>query len=180
MDKLPLKKEFVCLNIALMTVSDSRNFGNDKSGDLLSDRILSAGHILIDRTIVKDQESLIKQQLQAWIKSNEVDVIITTGGTGLTGRDVSIEAHKSVYEKEIVAFGTIFSVISMKKIGTSAIQSRACAGVALGKFLFALPGSPSACQDAWDEILIHQLDYRHEPCNFVEIIPRLEEHKKRK
>ncbi len=175
-----IDRKFLPLNIAVLTVSDSRNISEDKSGDLLKEKIKSSGHYLASRSLVKDEETLIKSQLLNWIKSRKVDVIITTGGTGLTGRDVTVEAHKSVYEKEIVAFETMFSIISMKKIGTSAIQSRACAGVASGTFLFALPGSPSACKDAWDEILLFQLDYRHKPCNFVEILPRLEEDNQRK
>ena len=174
------KRDFIPINIALLTVSDSRKIENDRSGQLLYDRVTSAGHSVTASEILPDEKNLIENQLRLWIQDVEVDVIISTGGTGLTGRDVTVEAHHAVYEKEISAFGTIFSVISMKKIGTSAVQSRATAGVAGGTYLFALPGSPSACRDAWDEILIYQLDYRHRPCNFVEILPRLEEHRKRK
>jgi molybdenum cofactor biosynthesis protein B len=130
--------------------------------------------------IVRDERDQIADQLREWVASDEVDVVISTGGTGLTGRDVTVEAHRDVYEKEIDAFGTVFTMVSMQKIGTSAIQSRATGGVAGGTYLFALPGSPGACKDAWDEILKWQLDYRHRPCNFVEIMPRLDEHQRRK
>ena len=168
-------REFVPINIAVLTVSDTRTIDNDKSGDLLEQRIIGSGHFLVSRFILPDEKKQIVQILEKWISDKNIDVIITTGGTGLTGRDVTVEAHKQIYEKEIDAFGTIFSIVSMKKIGTSAIQSRACAGVASGTYLFALPGSPSACRDAWDEILVFQFDYRHLPCNFVELIPRLNE-----
>ena len=163
------------INIALLTVTDTRTLKTDKSGNILVDKISKANHNLVDRKICKDSKKEIKKILKDWTKKKNIDVIITTGGTGLTGRDVTVEAHKQIYEKEIDAFGTIFSIVSMKKIGTSAIQSRACAGVASGTYLFALPGSPSACRDAWDEILVFQFDYRHLPCNFVELIPRLDE-----
>jgi molybdenum cofactor biosynthesis protein B len=143
-------------------------------------RIEAAGHVLADRMIVRDERDQIADQLREWIASDQVDVVISTGGTGLTGRDVTVEAHRDVYEKEIDAFGTVFTMISFQKIGTSAVQSRATGGVANGTYLFALPGSPGACKDAWDEILSLQLDYRHRPCNFVEILPRLDEHKRRK
>jgi len=133
-----------------------------------------------DRKILPDERSEIADQLRAWCADKDIDVIISTGGTGLTGRDVTVEAHRDVYEKEIEAFATVFTIASMKKIGTSAVQSRATGGVAQGTYLFALPGSPGACKDAWDEILVHQLDYRHLPCNFVEIFPRLDEHLRRK
>ena len=173
-------RKFIPMNIAVLTVSDSRSLADDKSGDLLEKRILSGGHNIHQRTIVLDEQAEIVKVLRSWVDNKSIDVILTTGGTGLTGRDVTVEAHKQVYEKEIEAFGTIFSIVSMKTIGTSAIQSRACAGVASGTYLFALPGSPSACKDAWDEILTFQFDYRHLPCNFVELLPRLNEHLRRK
>ena len=135
---------------------------------------------MVSRELIRDDRQEIRSQLENWVKSENVDVIISTGGTGLTGRDVTVEAHRDVYEKEIDAFSVVFSIVSMKKIGTSAIQSRSTAGVAGGTYLFALPGSPAACKDAWDEILVKQLDFRHRPCNFVEIMPRLDEHLKRK
>ena len=168
------------VRIAVLTVSDTRSAADDRSGDTLVDRLTAAGHLLADRAIVTDDRALIAARLRAWIADPGVDVILTTGGTGLTGRDVTVEAHRDVYEKEIEAFGTVFTLISMAKIGTSAVQSRACGGVAGGTYLFALPGSPGACRDAWDEILRWQLDFRHRPCNFVEILPRLDEHKRRK
>lgn len=173
-------REIIPVRIALLTVSDSRTRADDRSGDTLAARIETAGHVLADRQIVTDDRPLISAQLRDWIANKGVDVIISTGGTGLTGRDVTVEAHRDVYEKEIDAFGTVFTIVSMKKIGTSAVQSRATGGVAGGTYLFALPGSPGACKDAWDEILVHQLDYRHKPCNFVEIFPRLDEHQRRK
>jgi molybdenum cofactor biosynthesis protein B len=172
--------EFVPVRIAVLTVSDTRKLADDRSGQVLVDRIAAAGHILADRRIVQDERAQISAQLRAWIADKAVDVVISTGGTGLTGRDVTVEAHRDVYEKEIEAFGTVFTIVSMQKIGTSAVQSRATGGVAGGTYLFALPGSPGACKDAWDEILQLQLDYRHRPCNFVEIMPRLDEHKRRK
>ncbi|HSF96045.1 MAG TPA: molybdenum cofactor synthesis domain-containing protein, partial [Thermohalobaculum sp.] len=152
----------------------------DRSGDTLVKRLEQAGHRLAARAIVQDERDRIAEQLRLWIADTGIDVIISTGGTGLTGRDVTVEAHRDVYEKEIEAFGTVFTHVSLAKIGTSAVQSRACGGVAGGTYLFALPGSPGACKDAWDEILAFQLDYRHMPCNFVEIMPRLDEHKRRK
>jgi molybdenum cofactor biosynthesis protein B len=167
----------VPVRIAVLTVSDSRGLADDRSGAVLVDRLETAGHVLAERAIVRDEQDEIEAQLRAWIADPEVDVVISTGGTGLTGRDVTVEAHQAVYEKEIPAFGTLFTMISFGKIGTSAIQSRACAGVARGTYLFALPGSPGACRDAWDGILEPQLDLRHRPCNFVEIMPRLEEHR---
>ena len=166
--------------IAILTVSDTRTLQDDRSGDTLVARLEDAGHSLAARTIVKDDRAAIADQLRTWCADPEVDVVISTGGTGLTGRDVTVEAHRDVYEKEIDAFGTIFTIISMEKIGTSAVQSRATGGVANGTYLFALPGSTGACKDAWDGILLKQLDYRHMPCNFVEIMPRLDEHLRRK
>jgi molybdopterin adenylyltransferase len=173
-------RDFVPLNIAVLTVSDSRTFADDKSGDVLVERIETAGHKVAARRIVSDDRVHIRGALQAWISDKSIDAVISTGGTGLTGRDVTPEAFKSVYDKEIDGFSALFHRVSYDKIGTSTIQSRATAGVAGGTFLFALPGSPGACKDGWDEILVHQLDYRYRPCNFVEIMPRLEEHKQRK
>ena len=180
MSRINDNREFVPVNIAILTVSDSRTLADDRSGDILVARLTKAGHNLAARAIVTDDREKIAAQLGAWIADPGIDAIISTGGTGLTGRDVTVEAHRDVYEKEIEAFGTVFTHVSMAKIGTSAVQSRACAGVAGGTYLFALPGSPGACKDGWDEILSVQLDYRHMPCNFVEIMPRLEEHKRRK
>ncbi|MDX1781572.1 MAG: molybdenum cofactor biosynthesis protein B [Thalassovita sp.] len=180
MSRIDESKEFIPVRIAVLTVSDSRGLAEDRSGDTLVKRIEGAGHVVADRKIVRDERDQIADQLRAWVADENVDVVISTGGTGLTGRDVTVEAHRDVYEKEIEAFGTVFTIVSMKKIGTSAVQSRATGGVAGGTYLFALPGSTGACKDAWDEILQYQLDYRHLPCNFVEIFPRLEEHKRRK
>ncbi|MDG1769484.1 MAG: molybdenum cofactor biosynthesis protein B [Yoonia sp.] len=174
------ERDFIPVRIAVLTVSDTRGMDDDKSGTVLVDRIATAGHILADRKIIRDERVDIAAQLRDWCADDAVDVVISTGGTGLTGRDVTVEAHRDVYEKEIDAFGTVFTIVSMNKIGTSAVQSRATGGVANGTYLFALPGSPGACKDAWDEILIKQLDYRHKPCNFVEIMPRLDEHQRRK
>jgi len=169
---------FVPVRIAVMTVSDTRSAADDKSGDTLAARIAEAGHILAARTIIKDDQVKIAAQLRAWIDDAAIDVVISTGGTGLTGRDVTVEAFKSVFEKEIDGFSALFHQISYAKIGTSTVQSRACAGVARGTYLFALPGSPGAVKDGWDGILKSQLDIRHQPCNFVEIMPRLEEHRR--
>ncbi|MGV6850191.1 MAG: molybdenum cofactor biosynthesis protein B [Marinibacterium sp.] len=180
MSRIDETLEFVPVRIALLTVSDSRSLTEDRSGQVLEDRLIAAGHRLADRRILPDERAEIAGQLRAWIADPAVDVVITTGGTGLTGRDVTVEAHRDVYEKEIEAFGTVFTLVSMQKIGTSAVQSRATGGVAGGTYLFALPGSPGACKDAWDEILVRQLDFRHRPCNFVEIFPRLDEHLRRK
>tara|TARA_B100001094_G_C18136465_1_gene775368 strand:- start:130 stop:663 length:534 start_codon:yes stop_codon:yes gene_type:complete len=175
-----MNREFIPLGFGVLTVSDTRSLLSDKSGALLKNNILEAGHKLVKRTIVPDEKAEIQRILKGWIDLKTVDVILTTGGTGLTGRDVTVEAHSELYEKKINAFEVLFSFVSMQKIGMSAIQSRACAGVAAGTFLFALPGSPSACNDAWDQILRKQFDYRNMPCNFVEILPRLEENKRRK
>ena len=180
MSRIDETKEFIATRIAVLTVSDTRQLDEDKSGQTLVDRLERAGHTLVDRKIIADERDQIAEQLRTWIANPDVDVVISTGGTGLTGRDVTVEAHRDVYEKEIDAVGTVFTIVSMQKIGTSAIQSRATAGVAGGKYLFALPGSPGACRDAWDEILEKQLDFRHRPCNFVEIMPRLDEHLRRK
>ena len=180
MSRIDETKPFMPVRFAVLTVSDTRDLASDKSGDTLAGRIEAAGHILAARDIVRDERDQIAAKLRDWCADDGIDAILSTGGTGLTGRDVTVEAHRDVYEKEIEAFGTIFTIISMQKIGTSAIQSRACGGVALGTYLFALPGSPGACKDAWDEILAPQFDYRHRPCNFVEIFPRLDEHLRRK
>lgn len=180
MSRIDESREFIPVRIAVLTVSDTRTPDQDKSGDTLVDRLTGAGHFLAARAIVQDERAEIAAQLRAWVADPGVDVILSTGGTGLTGRDVTVEAHRDVYEKEIEAFATVFTMISMQKIGTSAVQSRATGGVAGGTYLFALPGSPGACRDAWDEILRWQLDYRHRPCNFVEIMPRLDEHMRRK
>ena len=175
-----MTKEFIPVRIAVLSVSDTRALAEDRSGQTLVDRLEGAGHILAARLMLKDERAEIADQLRRWCADPEIDVILTTGGTGLTGRDVTVEAHRDVYEKEINAFGTVFTIVSMQKIGTSAVQSRATGGVANGTYLFALPGSTGACKDAWDEILVKQLDYRHLPCNFVEILPRLNEHQRRK
>ena len=166
-------REFRSINIAILTVSDTRTSKTDKSGIFLSNAVVDAGHNVKHKLIVRDEIIDIKNILVSWSMSSDIDVIITTGGTGLTKRDVSVEAHSQVYEKEISAFSSMFAAISMAKIGTSALQSRACAGVRNGTYLFALPGSPSACRDAWENLLKPQFDYRHLPCNFVEIMPRL-------
>ena len=180
MSKLDMDREFIPVNFAILTISDTRSLSEDKSGDFLSERIQSSGHFVKAREITTDDEEKIVAHLNKLVERIDVDVILSTGGTGLTGRDVTVEAHKKIYEKEIEAFGTLFTMISIDKIGTSAIQSRATAGVARGKFLFALPGSPTACKDAWDGIIEKQFDYRHRPCNFIEIMPRLDEHMRRK
>tara|TARA_R110000787_G_scaffold20735_6_gene61655 strand:+ start:534 stop:1076 length:543 start_codon:yes stop_codon:yes gene_type:complete len=173
-------KDFIPVRIAILTVSDTRDASDDRSGDVLAQRIEAAGHVVVARHILRDERALIADQLRSWCSDAAIDVVISTGGTGLTGRDVTVEAHRDVYEKEIEAFATVFTIVSMEKIGTSAVQSRATGGVANGTYLFALPGSPGACKDAWDAILLKQLDYRHRPCNFVEIMPRLDEHRRRK
>ncbi len=180
MSRIDETMEFIPVRIAVLTVSDTRSVDEDRSGQTLVDRIQKAGHLLADRKIIRDERHEISAQLREWVADPSIDVIVSTGGTGLTGRDVTVEAHRDVYEKEIEAFGTVFTMISMEKIGTSAVQSRATGGVAGGTYLFALPGSPGACKDAWDGILEKQLDYRHRPCNFVEIMPRLDEHLRRK
>jgi len=171
------KTEFQPVNIAVLTVSDSRTPEDDRSGDTLAERLQEAGHKLAARQIVKDEVALITSQLNVWIDTPDIDVVIATGGTGVTGRDVTPEAFAEVWEKEIPGFGELFRWVSYQKIKTSTIQSRACAGVANGTYIFALPGSTGACKDAWDEILRDQLDIRHKPCNFVEMMPRLNEHR---
>lgn len=170
--------DFTPVRIAVLTVSDTRDLSQDKSGDTLVARIERDGHIVAARKIMRDERAQISDQLRAWCADPEVQVVISTGGTGLTGRDVSVEAHRDVYEKEIDAFATLFTMVSFQKVGTSAMQSRATGGVAGGTYLFALPGSPGACKDAWDDILRWQLDSRHRPCNLVDMMPRLEEHKR--
>ena len=172
-------RQFIPVRIAILTISDTRTLTDDRSGQTLVDRLLAAGHILADRAIVTDDVEKIRAQVRAWIAAPEIDVVITTGGTGLTGRDVTPDAVKPLFEKEIDGFSTAFHMISFQKIGISTVQSRATAGVANATFIFCLPGSPGACKDGWDGILKDQLDYRHLPCNFVEIMPRLDEHLRR-
>ena len=172
-------KPFVPVRFAVLAVSDSRTLADDRSGATLAERIEGAGHILADRAITTDDESKIRKVVKKWLKDKRVDVVITTGGTGFTGRDVTPEAIEPMFEKRMEGFAAVFHKISYEKIGTSTIQSRATAGLANGKFVFCLPGSPGACKDAWDGILVRQFDYRQEPCNFVEIMPRLDEHLKR-
>ncbi len=168
-------RQFVALNIAVLTLSDTRTAKDDKSGQTLVDRLQSAGHHLADRQMSKDDIASIREVVGAWIEDPAIDVIITTGGTGFTGRDVTVEAIEPLFEKKMDGFSTIFHQISFAKIGTSTIQSRATGGVANATYIFCLPGSPGACKDAWDGIINQQLDYRHMPCNFVEILPRLDE-----
>jgi molybdenum cofactor biosynthesis protein B len=173
-------RNFVPVGIAVVTISDTRSMEDDKSGATLAERIETAGHRLAGRLIVKDKALQIRSAIRKLVKNRDVDAVITTGGTGLTGRDVTIEAVKPLFDKEIEGFGVVFHMVSFQKIGTSTMQSRATAGVVSGKYVFCLPGSPGACRDGWDEILVHQLDYRHHPCNFIEIMPRLDEHLRRK
>jgi len=168
-------RAFLPVRIAILTVSDSRTLADDRSGDTLVERLESAGHILADRAIITDDVAAIAAQLTRWIHDPEVDCVISTGGTGVTGRDVTPEAFDRVCEKKIEGFGELFRWLSFQTIGTSTIQSRATAGVARGTYLFALPGSTGACRDGWDQILVHQLDSRFRPCNFVELMPRLQE-----
>jgi len=169
------RKPFVPINIGVLTITDSRSLETDTSGQLLAERLVTAGHALAERKLVKDEVPDIVAQLNAWIDDPNVDVVITNGGTGLTGRDVTPEAFEQVCQKDIPGFGELFRWVSLKSIGTSTVQSRATAGVARGTYLFALPGSNGAVKDGWDEILRYQLDIRHTPCNFVELIPRLRE-----
>ena len=163
------------VNIALLTVTDTRTFENDKSGGILVNKIEEAKHNLIDRKICKDNKNDVVKILERWINQKEIDVIITTGGTGLTGRDITPEAVNEIADKHIPGFGEVFRTISLKTVGTSAIQSRACAVLAKGKYIFVLPGSSGGVIDAWDGILKHQLDINHKPCNFIELFPRLKE-----
>jgi molybdenum cofactor biosynthesis protein B len=176
----PDERPFIPVRIAVLTVSDTRTLETDKSGQTLVDRIADAGHLLSARAIVKDDIGQIRRTARNWLKRDDVDAIISTGGTGLTGRDVTIEAMRGLFDKEAEGFAVAFHMLSWGKIGTSTVQSRATAGVAKGKYVFCLPGSPGACRDAWDGLLKPQLDYRHLPCNFVEIMPRLDEHLQRR
>ena len=169
------KRPFLSVQIAVLTISDSRTQADDRSGDVLVSRLEAAGHTLAARSIVPDNKGLIGSRLAAWIDDSEIDVVLATGGTGVTGRDVSPEVFEEVFEKHIAGFGELFRMLSFEKIGTSTIQSRATAGVVRGTYLFLMPGSPGACMDAWDGILVHQLDNRYRPCNFVELMPRLTE-----
>jgi molybdenum cofactor biosynthesis protein B len=172
-------RQFLPLKIAVLTVSDTREADDDKSGNTLAERIRSAGHILAERSIVKDEIKVIRRGVKAWISERSIDVIITTGGTGFTRRDVTPGAVEPLFEKCMDGFATLFTMISAPKIGTSAIQTRAIGGVASATYIFCLPGSSGACKDAWDQLLVHQLDYRYRPGNFVEILPRLDEHLRR-
>jgi molybdenum cofactor biosynthesis protein B len=176
MPRLDESRPFLAVNIAVLTVSDTRGPDDDKSGRTLVEMIESAGHKVAARKIVKDEAAAIAAQLREWIADPAIDVVIATGGTGVTGRDVTPEAFESVFEKKIDGFGELFRWLSYQKVGTSTIQSRATGGVAGGTYLFALPGSPGACRDGWEGILVHQLDNRHRPCNLVELMPRLQEH----
>lgn len=169
-------RPFIPVNIAVLTVSDTRTAANDTSGDALAERIQNAGHRLAARAIEKDDPDQIERRLRAWIADKSIDVIITSGGTGVTGRDVTPEVFDRVLEKRIEGFGELFRMLSYQKVGTSTIQSRAVGGVAGGTYLFALPGSTSAVKDGWDDILVHQFDNRNRPCNLVELMPRLQEH----
>lgn len=178
MAKIDESRPFIPVRIAVLTMSDTRSLAEDKSGNTLAAMIAEAGHSLADRALVKDDVAAIRAQVQAWIDDPQVDVVITTGGTGFTGRDVTPEAVMPLFEKHIDGFAAIFHMLSYQKIETSTIQSRACGGVARGTYIFCLPGSPGACKDAWNGILKWQLDNRHRPCNFVEIMPRLEEHRR--
>lgn len=173
------KRPFVPLKIAVLTVSDTRELADDKSGATLADRIEQAGHAVAARAIVTDDVEKIQAQMREWIADAGIDAIISTGGTGFTGRDVTPEAVEPLFQKRMDGFSTVFHMVSHAKIGSSTVQSRATAGVANATFIFCLPGSPGACRDAWDEILVHQLDYRYRPCNFVELMPRLTEDMRR-
>jgi len=172
-------RQFIPLKIAVLTVSDTRSLDDDKSGVTLAERIEKAGHAVAGRAIVQDDVEAIRAQMRTWIADPAIDAIISTGGTGFTGRDVTPEAAEALFEKRMDGFSTVFHMVSHPKIGSSTIQSRATAGLANSTFIFCLPGSPGACRDAWDEILVHQLDYRFRPCNFVELMPRLDEHMRR-
>ena len=179
MPGLDQTKPFVPLKFAVLTVSDTRELADDKSGATLVDRIQSAGHAIAERGIVRDDTQAIRERVSRWIADPAIDVVINTGGTGFTGRDVTPEAVEPLFEKRMDGFATVFHMVSFPKIGTSTVQTRATAGVANATYIFCLPGSPGACRDAWDEILKYQLDYRYRPCNFVEIMPRLDEHLRR-
>jgi molybdopterin adenylyltransferase len=177
MPKLDESRPFIPVRIAILTVSDTRDQASDTSGRTLAEMIAAAGHVLADHAIVKDDVAPIRARVLSWIADPEIDAIITTGGTGFTGRDVTPDALRPLFEKEIEGFSTVFHLLSFQKIGTSTIQSRACAGLADATYIFCLPGSPGACRDAWNGILQWQLDNRHRPCNLVEIMPRLAEHR---
>jgi molybdenum cofactor biosynthesis protein B len=179
MSRIDESRPFIPVNIAILTVSDTRTAREDKSGAMLEKMLTQAGHVLAERTIVKDDVEAIRAIVRGWIETPDIDVVITTGGTGFTGRDVTPEAIRPLFEKEIEGFSTVFHMQSFEKVGTSTIQSRACGGVANGTYIFCVPGSPGACRDAWNGILKYQLDNRHRPCNFVEIMPRLLEHKEK-
>jgi molybdenum cofactor biosynthesis protein B len=179
MPGIDTSRQFVPLRIAVLTISDTRALEDDKSGATLVERIENAGHAIAARAIVTDDVAKIRAQVKEWIANPAIDVVVTTGGTGFTGRDVTPEAIEPLFEKRMDGFATMFLLVSQAKIGTSAIQTRATAGVAGSTYIFCLPGSPGACRDGWDEILVHQLDYRYRPCNFVEIMPRLDEHLRR-
>ncbi len=178
MSRLDETRPFIPVRIAVLTVSDTRDLASDKSGATLAEMIAAAGHVLAERAIERDDLPTIRARVEGWIANPDVDVVVTTGGTGFTGRDVTPEAVRPLFEKEIDGFSTVFHMISFQKIETSTIQSRACGGLARGTYIFCLPGSPGACRDAWNGILKWQLDNRHRPCNFVEIMPRLEEHRR--
>ena len=178
MARIDESRRFIAVNIAVLTVSDTRTAGNDTSGDALAARIAEAGHHVAARAIERDDADAIERRLRGWIADPAIDVVVTTGGTGITGRDVTPEAFDRVLEKRIEGFGELFRMLSYQKIGTSTMQSRALGGVSHGTYLFALPGSPGAVKDAWDDILVWQLDNRHRPCNLVELMPRLEEHRR--
>jgi molybdenum cofactor biosynthesis protein B len=178
MARIDESRPFIPVNIAVLTVSDTRTAANDTSGDALAERIARSGHLVAARAIEKDDAGTIERRLRGWIADPQIDVVITTGGTGITGRDVTPEAFDRVLEKQIEGFGELFRMLSYQKIGTSTMQSRAVGGVAKGTYLFALPGSTGAVKDAWDDILVFQLDNRHRPCNLVELMPRLQEHLK--
>jgi molybdopterin adenylyltransferase len=178
MSRLDETRPFIPVRIAVLTVSDTRTAADDKSGDTLTALLREAGHVLADRALVRDDVAALRTQISAWIDDPAIDVVITTGGTGFTGRDVTPEALRPLFEKEIDGFSVLFHRISYDKVGTSTMQSRACAGVVRGTYIFCLPGSPGAVRDGWDGILKWQLDNRHRPCNLVEIMPRLEEHRR--
>ncbi len=177
MPRIDETRPFIAVRIAVLTVSDTRTPKDDTSGETLAKLIAEAGHVLADRQMERDDIAAIRARVQGWIDDKQIDVVITTGGTGFTGRDVTPEAVRPLFEKEIDGFSTVFHMLSFQKIETSTIQSRACGGLAHGTYIFCVPGSPGACKDAWNGILKWQLDNRHRPCNFVEIMPRLEEHR---
>jgi molybdopterin adenylyltransferase len=179
MNRIDESRPFIPVRIAVLTVSDSRTHKTDKSGPLLVSMIKEAGHEVAEHAIVEDNPKAIRKQVKSWIKDPGIDVVITTGGTGFTGRDVTPEAVKPLFEKEIDGFSALFHMLSYRSVGTSTVQSRACGGLAKGTYIFCVPGSPGACKDAWEGILKSQLDNRHRPCSFIEIMPRLAEKRKR-